>query len=158
MSASSSEVSSWTTGCQRAKAGGSKKFTLRSRATWPEWQEAPGSHLFPPVGSGRAGLSHTHYFKQEMDDDLLNGYPEEQLWFVRISSADQQSRSPFQLLRGRPCSGHGGSLTWSRESGHSLQPREQQSCPGCSGSLTWSWESGHACQPGEQNLQHQVML
>lgn len=24
-----------------------------------------------------------------MDDDLLNGYPEEQMWFVRISSADR---------------------------------------------------------------------
>lgn len=83
------EVSSWMTGCQRAKASGSKKFTLGSRATWPRWQEGPGSHLFPPEGSGRAGLSRTHYFKQEMDEDLLNGYPEEQLWFVRTSSADR---------------------------------------------------------------------
>lgn len=24
-----------------------------------------------------------------MDEDLLNGYPEEQLWFVRTSSADR---------------------------------------------------------------------
>lgn len=74
------------------KPRGSKKFTIiynnKNRAMWPKWQEGPGSHLFSPMGSGRAGLSHTHYLKQKMDDDLLNGYPEEQMWFVRIRSAD----------------------------------------------------------------------
>ena len=86
------------------KPEGSKSSLWGCRATKPRW---PGStlvtltHLPPPWGLGRAGHNSTNYFKQEMDDNLVN----QLIWRAAVvwgglSSADSlATQFPFPASR-----------------------------------------------------------